>query len=548
MTSEKKQAGKESASSSELSDEVIYKIEIPANRYDLLCMEGLVDALRVFLGKMPAPKMRVVPGPLKMHVAPEVGAVRPFVACAVLRGIKFTQASYDSFIDLQDKLHNGLGRNRTLVSMGTHDLDKVSGVELSYAAKRPEEIRFRPLNQATEVDGHGLMRLYETDNKIKRFLPIIRDAPKYPVILDASGNVLSLPPLINSDRSKISLATRNVFIEVTGTDAAKVGIGLNMVVAAFSRYCEKQPYTVESVEVVLADGSRVATPDLSERLETVPMAYIRRLTGLPLSAAEACRLLARMMVEASPDAAADSILVRVPAVRSDILHACDIMEDVAIAYGFNNIPKLVPTTAGFGAPLPINKLSDMLRREVALAGFSEVLTFTLCSHAENFAKLRRSDDGSEAVIVGNPKTSDFEVVQTSLIPQTLKTLSSNKKMALPIKIFQVLDVVLKTDTNDVGARNERRLCAAYCNQSSDLEVIHGLLDRVMLMLDVKPDAAAGYSIRESALPTFFEGRQAEVLYKGVPIGAFGIVHPLVSQAFEAPYVTSLLELNIEPFL
>jgi phenylalanyl-tRNA synthetase beta chain len=357
-----------------------------------------------------------------------------------------------------------------------------------------------------------------------------------------------VPPLINSDRSRISLATRDVLVEVTGTDAAKVGIALNMVVAGFSRYCEA-PYTVESVEVVLAEGARVVTPDLAERLESVSMAYIRRLTGLPLSAEEACRLLARMLVEAAPSSAAgDAILVRVPAVRPDILHACDIMEDVAIAYGFNNIPKLVPTTAGFGAPLPINKLGDMLRREVALAGFSEVLTFTLCSHAENFAKLRRSDDGSEAVLVGNPKTSDFEVVQTSLIPQTLKTLASNKKMALPIKIFQVLDVVLKTDRNDVGARNERRLCAAYCSQSSGLEVIHGLLDRVMLMLDVRADAATGYSIREASLPTFFEGRQAEVLYKGLPIGAFGIVHPLVSQAFEAPYVTSLLELNIEPFL
>lgn len=281
------------------------------------------------------------------------------------------------------------------------------------------------------------------------------------------------------------------------------------------------------------------------------MGYINRLTGLDLAPPEACQLLARMMLEATPEGQ-DAILVTIPAVRSDILHACDIMEDVAIAYGFDRIPRAVPQTVGFGCPLPVNKLSDMVRREIALAGFSEVLTFTLVSHAENFQKLRRTDPGTEAVVVANPKTCDFEVVQTSLIPQTLKTLASNKHMALPIKVFQVLDVVLKDAASDVGARNERRLCAAYCNQSADLEVIHGLLDRLMLMLDVPRVAPGstehGYYIRESSLPTFFESRQAEVFYRGSPIGVFGIVHPEVSQAFDAPYVTSLLEVNLEPFL
>lgn len=531
-----------------LSDEVIYKIEIPANRYDLLCLEGLVDALRVYKGKAPMPSVTVKPGPLVMNVDASVNAIRPYIVCAVLRDIKFTQASYDSFIELQDKLHTGLARHRTLVSMGTHDLDTLEGPTFSYEARAPETIRFRPLNQTVEVNGHELIQLFETDLKIRRYLHIIRDSPVFPVLYDGRRTVMSLPPLINSDHSKISLATRNVFIEVTATDLHKANVALNMIVAAFSRYCAT-PYSVESVRVRYANGTEAVTPDWCTRTETVSIPYINRMTGLQLDAPHICKLLARMLLHAVPNASnPDAVDVHVSPVRSDILHACDIMEDVAIAYGFSRLPKAVPPTNCFGSALPINKLSDKIRREVALAGFSEVLTFTLCSYAENFAQLGKKDLGNEAVVLANPKTCDFEVVHTSLIPQMLKTIHSNKSQPLPIKIFQVLDVVLQSPDNDVGARNERRLCAVYCSMTSSFDIIHGLLDRVMQMLCVPMDSTNGYSIRASTLPTFFEGRQAEVLYKGTVIGTFGVIHPKVSQAFEAPYVSTLLELNLEPFL
>lgn len=484
-------------------------------------------------------------------VAPETSLIRPHVVCAILRDIYFTQASYDSFIELQDKLHTGLARHRTLISMGTHDLDTIRG-PFTYEALPPEKIEFRPLNQEVTVDGHELIKLYESDNKIKKYLHIIRDSPVYPVIYDSQRTVLSLPPLINSDHSKISLATKNVLIEVTATDFNKAQIGLNMIVAAFSRYCANK-YTVESVTIKLADGTEIVTPDFSDRIETVEVSYINRLTGLNLTADKICELLSKMMLSAKPSQSGSAIIVTVPATRSDILHACDIMEDVAIAYGFGNLPYGLPQVSTMASPLPINKLSDFVRKEVALAGFSEVLTFTLCSHVENFAHLLKQDNGKEAVIIGNPKTCDFEVVHTSLIPQMLKTIASNKSQPLPIKIFQVLDVVLQSDTNDVGARNERRICAVYCAMTSGFEIIHGLLDRVMQMLDVPlvPESSAaqhGYYIKESAIPSFLGGRQAEVFYKGQSIGAFGIVNPKVSQAFEAPYVSTLLELNLEPFL
>ncbi len=546
ITSEKKQASDMSGGKvdEDLSEEIIYKIEIPANRYDLLCLEGLVDALRVYLGKMNTPSYKVIPGSLEMKVGQETALIRPYVVCAVLRDIKFTRETYDSFIEMQDKLHNGLARHRTLISMGTHDLDTIEG-PFRYEAKAPESIRFKPLYQDKIVDGHELIKLYEEDKKIRNYLHIIKDSPVFPVVLDAKDRVLSLPPLINSDHSKISLNTKNVFIEVTATDLSKAKVGLNMLVAAFSRYCT-QPYTFESVLVTYPDGTSMVTPDMSPRTEVVSVEYINRLTGLKLSAEEICKLLSRMMLTAGPRG--DAVEVSIPPVRSDVLHACDIMEDVAIAYGYSNLPKAVPKVPTFGCPLPINKLSDMVRKEVALAGFSEVLTFTLCSHVELFDNLRLKDDGKTAVRIANPKTLDFEVVHSTLIPQMLKTVHANKRQPLPIKIFQVLDVVLQCPNNDVGARNERHLCALYCAQAADFEIIHGLLDRVMLMLNVPLDKQNGYYIQEAQSPYFLAGRQATIYYNGKSIGEFGIVHPKVAAAFDAPYVSTLLELNLEPFL
>jgi phenylalanyl-tRNA synthetase beta chain len=158
-----------------------------------------------------------------------------------LRNIDFSQLSYDGFIELQDKLHNNICRKRTLVAIGTHDLDKFH-TPVHYRGMNPNEIKFIPLNQTTEINGSQLMEFYKDDRKLSKFLHIIENSPVYPVVYDNSNRVLSLPPIINSDFSKISLSTKNVFIECTATDITKARIVLNTIVTMYSRYCAK-PFT-----------------------------------------------------------------------------------------------------------------------------------------------------------------------------------------------------------------------------------------------------------------------------------------------------------------
>ncbi|TYK28376.1 putative phenylalanine--tRNA ligase beta subunit isoform X2 [Cucumis melo var. makuwa] len=501
-------------------EEVIYKIEVPANRYDLLCLEGLAQALRIFNEQEDTPRYTLAniskESMHKMHVKPETSMIRPFIVCAVLRDMTFDEAIYDSFIDLQEKLHQNICRRRSLVAIGTHDLDTLEG-PFTYEALPPTAINFVPLKQTKNFRADDLMEFYKSDLKLRKYVPIIEKSPVYPILYDRNRTVLSLPPIINSAHSAITLKTKNVFIECTATDLTKANIVLNTMVTMFSTLCKKK-FEIEPVEVIYPDGRSCIYPEISLYNMEVSLSYINKCIGVSLETEEVISLLNRMQLHAEQSASGDksSLTISVPPTRSDVLHPCDVMEDVAIAYGYNNIPKSKPASL---QPLTLNEFSDLIRGEIAMSGFTEVLTWILCSYKENFAMLKREDDKSTAVVIGNPRSTDFEVVRTSLMPGLLKIVGHNKDHPKPIKIFEVGDVSLLDDSKDVGARNHRYLAALYCGANSGFEN-----------------------------PEFLTGRQAHIIYKGKKIGTFGIVHPEVLENFDIPDPCSLVEVNMESFL
>jgi len=544
-----------SGAGDDAEDDTIYKIDIPANRYDLLCMEGISRALNVFRGVEPSPVFRMIE-PVngaprqKMIQKPETMLVRPFVVCAVLRGVKFDKARYDSFIDLQDKLHQNICRRRTLVAIGTHDLNTVKG-PFTYEAHPPEDIKFTPLKQTREFNAAELMEHYKSDQKLKHFLHIIDGSVVFPVIYDAERTVLSLPPIINGAHSAISLDTTDVFIECTATDLNKAKIVLNTVVTMFSEYSANK-FAVEPVDVVSSSGDERAYPDFMTRFVDVDPDYVRKrigVTAADIDTKAMAALLCRMQLPTKIDG--DVLRVEVPPTRSDILHPCDVAEDVAIAYGYNNInkEKAGPNVVTVGAQQPLNNFSDLVRQEMASQGFSEVLTWILCSHDDNFANVNREDDGDCAAIVANPSSLDVQVARSSLLQGVLKAMGANKDAPVPAKLFEVGDVVLLDASKDVGARNSRRLLVLYSNTTSGFEVAHGALDRVMQITGAAKDGDAGYTLDTSMNEaTYFPGRQAGIVRDGKRIGVMGVVHPTVLGKFDIVNPCSVLELDLEPFV
>jgi phenylalanyl-tRNA synthetase beta chain len=314
--------------------------------------------------------------------------------------------------------------------------------------------------------------------------------------------VLSLPPIINGDHSKITLNTKNVFIEITALDKTKVEIVNHMLVAMFVGYAE----SVEPIKIVSPHNNESReSPDLAPRKMQAEVDYLNQVTGLNMSPEEISKFLERMGYTVTK---ADSKIldVSVPINRADILHQADIMEDFAIAYGFNKLPRVYPNkSAAVAAPLPINKLGDIVRFEAAAAGWNEVMPLILCSHDENFAWLNRKDDGKTAIKLANPKTAEYQVVRTSLLPGLLKTINSNKHHSVPMKIFEVSDVAYIDMSQERKTRNERHFAAAIMGKTSGFEQVHGLLDRIMMMLKsafitredgLKNEKLEGYWIEE----------------------------------------------------
>ncbi|PIK49450.1 putative phenylalanine--tRNA ligase beta subunit [Apostichopus japonicus] len=541
VTSEKLMLEKEQGTdkSDGASDVVIFKVEVPANRYDLLCLEGLARALLVFLRKLEAPRYTAIPPPgglmQKLTIQPATAEVRPHAVAAILRNVSFTQERYNSFIELQDKLHQNICRKRSLVAIGTHDLDTLQGPFI-YDAQPPDEIKFKPLNQTKEYTATEQMTLFSGDSHLKAYLPIIRDKPVYPIIYDSNNIVLSMPPIINGDHSKIKLTTKNVFIECTATDVNKAKIVLDTLVTMFSQYCA-EPYIVEQVEVVYPDGKSLVYPELRYWHQEISVDLITKRIGIKESPDCVAELLTKMCLTSElVGKKKDQVKVEIPPTH------------VAVAHGFNNITERIPPVTTIGNQFPVNKLTDLLRLDIAAAGFTEVLTFALCSREDVSEKVRHKLADVPAVHIANPKTAEFQIARTSLLPGVLKTISCNRKMPLPMKLFEISDIVVKSKDKDVGAQNHRHLCAVHYNKSPGFEVIHGLLDRIMQLLEVPFSKEDGYYLKASENPTFFSGRCAELIVRGKSIGFFGVIHPEVLSKFELPNPCAALEITIEPFL
>lgn len=581
-----------------------FKIDCPANRYDLLCFEGLSRALRVFLGLESCPTFALSPARERVLVHESTRQVRPFVTCAILRNVTFTPDSYQSFLDLQDHLHRNICRRRSLVSIGTHDLDKLA-FPVRYELLNKHDKHFAHLFTDKVQSLHQVLDEFRNDPKrsnLREYTDLIYDLEHYPVMMDHTGEVISLPPVINSAYSKMSVETKNIFIECTATDLTKAKIVLDTMVTMFARY-QANPELVEAVSVVYVGGmpetvaagaareGAVAgedvvclTPDLLSRTCSVDPKVVNSFLGLELSGEEMCQLLKKMQLTQTRMVSPSEIQVQIPPTRSDILHAVDLVEDVGIAYGFNSLPESKPKLAHYGRELPVNQTSDLLRVEIAAAGYVEILTFGLCTHRSNFEDFGRETE-IRAVALANPKTLEYQIARTCLVPGLLKTLQEHRaeQISAGLKLFEISDVVLLDEQDDTGCRNERRLAALFTsNQGAGMEHVHGLLDRVMQLLEVVPDVkyspdghraatkkrgkkGGSYwlemfgeenSTSSGAGPkTYLPGKGAKVMWAApgagaVPreVGTFGILHPGVLGAFDLKNPVSILEITLDCFV
>ena len=398
-----------------------------------------------------------------------------------------------------------------------------------------------------------MMQILKEDPKLSKYLYLIEDKEVYPLMMDSNGVILSVPPIINGNHTKMTINTKNVLIDITGLDYTKCVIVLKILIAMFSKYCS-EPFTVEQVKVTTTkNGESKLYPDCEPRKFVTNIDYLKQTSGIPktVTAEEIVDLLSKMELN-SKQLNEKELEVDAPMTRSDILHQCDIAEDLAIAYGYNKIEKLNVNTLCHGKPQPYNKISDLFRNEMAYNGYVEFLNMALLSKKDMFNNLLEENEDEKTAKISYSKTKEFEYVRNSLIPGILKSIEANKAQQLPYKIFELADCVEINDDNEVGAMNKRKLCFAYSNNTSGLEIIQGMVDKLMKKIDLsfnEKNVKKTYVIKPSNNKIFFEDRQAEIfILDGKKIGIYGIVHPKVLKNFGIKTPVSLCEIEIQDIM
>lgn len=214
---------------------------------------------------------------------------------------------------------------------------------------------------------------------------------------------------------------------MTGTDLHKLQICLAVLAGQFSQHCQgDSQFTIEQVEVHYEDQNKTEVFQLTPKQFEVEVNYINRTLGVNLNVEQITEHAKKMgLIVQEVKENNTKMVFDVPLTRADVMHACDVAEDIGIGFGYNNIVKAFPPTNTVGKQIPLLKFSDLIRSELAQAGYIESLTMSLLSKEENYHFLRKEFNADEAVELANPKTQDFQMVRTTLVPGLLKVFQSN---------------------------------------------------------------------------------------------------------------------------
>ena len=508
------------------------KVEFNPNRVDLCSYAGVARAFRGLMGwETGLPQYRVQDGKTKLTITKAVSKVRPYMLAAVVRNIRLDDEAVVDLMEMQEDLHWGIGRDRKKASIGVHNLDTVNA-PFTYTAVEPDKAKFVPLDSTEEM---SLKEILDRHEKGMAYRHLVNWAPRYPLLMDSDAKVLSMPPIINGELTRVTSKTTNLFLDVTGTDDVAVERSLNILTAALS----DMDGTIEKVHVKYPKRT-VISPNLTPQKMRLRVDYANQLLGLKLTETQVidslgkCRLDARAVNKGVVEAV-------VPAYRIDMLHEVDLVEEVAIGYGYYKLKASIPETLTIGEQHPVHRTANLVRQIMTGLGFTEAMNFTLTNETVHYEKMRLK--ASNMIKLANPVSAEYTILRQSLLPGLMKNLMDNKHESFPQRLFEVSDVG-RIDQR-VETRVERRMHVAgvSSHSTSNFTEIKSTVEALMHNMGVKR-----WEIKPVRHLSFLEGRAAAIHAKRKEVGVLGEVHPEVLNNFELENPTSAFEIDIEEAL
>ena len=501
-------------------------VEIFPNRPDLLSYGNFKNSFLAFSsrkGKTGLIKVKVEKpeNNYSVIIDKSVEKVRPFTACAIVKNLMFDDEKIKEIIDIQEKLHATLGRKRKKAAIGIYPLEKIK-LPIKFEAKKPEDIKFIPLEASKEMNGRQILSQHPTG---REYGFLLENYGLYPVFTDANNEVLSMPPIINSHKTgKISNETKEVFIECSGFDFNILKKILNIVAYSLAEMGGK----IYSMNLKYGNKT-VNTPDLNPEVIKINLDNVNKLLGLQLKEAEVNRYLEKMGYEYKNKS------VLVPAYRVDVLHEVDLIEDIAIAYGYQNfIPEILQVST-----IGEKDKKEIIKKKIAEAligiGLLETSSYHLTTKDDQIKKTGLNI--FNAIEVSDSKT-EYSILRNDLSHYMLKILSENVDVEYPQEIFQIGRIF-----HQGNKTIEEKEHLAFALAPGNFTKAKQILDYLSKMLNIKLDIV---NAKEASY--FIEGRVAEIKFNSMNIGYIGEVHPQILNNFKIKMPVTMLEINIDGIL
>lgn len=516
-------------------DDVEVKAEFFPNRPDYYSVEGIVRSLKGYLElEKGIPEYDVKKTDTTITVDSELENIRPYVACCMIKNVKIDDNQLRNIMEFQEHLHWVIGRDRKKVAIGIHDLDKVEG-PFYYKAGNPNETSFIPLESRENLT---LNEILENHEKGEKYAKLLKEFDKYPLIVDGNGNIMSMPPIINSELTKLTTKTTNLFIDVTGTDINAVTNALNIIAANLS----ENGATIETIEVNYPYHDNKTYPDFEPKIIDVHTKTAQEYIGIDLTADKIVETLEKTRFNATK-INEETVRVTVPRYRIDILHEVDIIENIAIGYGFNELPAQLPDFATVANPDSKRQFDQILEQVMIGLSFTEIKSLMLTSETQHYTKLRKEVE-EDRVTVAQPITQDRTMIRKSLINSLLEFLEDNKHEELPQKIFEIGDVAYINENAETKMVTVKKLAAAQISSVANFTTIKSIVESFVANMGFEME------LEDHDDSAFIKGRCAKFttkpLNKNTPFtfkGYFGEIHPEVLTNFELEYPVIAFEVE-----
>jgi len=508
----------------EALDDKEITMEIFPNRPDLLSVQGFARAFSSFIGKKTGLRKYSVHESDKVVIIDHsVSTVRPYTACAIVKGINYSDEKIKEVIQLQEKLHITFGRNRKKVAIGIYPMEKIE-FPITFLAKKPDEIKFQPLEFPRELTGTQILSQHPAG---RDYAHLLEGKDRFPIFVDSNGQILSMPPIINSHiTGKVSEDTKDVFIECSGFDFNVLTRCLSIIVTAMSDMGGK----VYSLKLKYPDKT-IVTPNLEPTMFPLDHRYINRRLGTDLNQIEVKRCLERMGFGFQKNK------VLVPAYRADILHQIDFAEDVAIAYGYENFSPEIPNAATVGSVDKFESFKDKIADLLVGFGIQETNTYNLTSKEFQCDLMEAK---FELIELANSMSKEYNVLRAWAIPSLFEVLKNNMHNEYPQRIFCFGTVFEKSPDEETGVKESDHLAVVFCSDSADYTHARQLFDYILSSTEV----VATFHPEEHK--SFISGRCAKVFLEGKNMGILGEVHPQVLRnwGLELPVIAVELDLQV----